>query len=194
MISRRAHSSRALDRPDIAVPVVRPTSALRVQQDRVGTAAGVRQDDRAGEPVHEDRLVRQRLFPAARRQRAAVAPPCERGGVDERHAAAVRGAEVGDERVGDEFDLIERDEVGVGRAEERLESRGGDIRGLRRVPVRGDAHLRAGRVQEALELRDERVEGLVGRARARRSGEVAAPEEVGREEDLLRELRELFHS
>ena len=186
---------RAFDRgphaPDVLVTIVGPAGALRVQEDRVRARRRVRLDDLAREPIHERRLVGDRLLLASRGQRAAVRPARERRGVDKRRAATVRGTEVREERVRNERGLVERNEVRVRRRQQRLQRRRGHIRGLACVPRGSEAQLRAGDVEEALELRDERVERRIGGARGRRVRGEARGEVVEREDDLLRELREL---
>lgn len=122
---------RAVDSRDgnlrvVLVAIVGPALALRVQQDAVRASRSVLSlEDRALEPVHEDRLVADHLNPLGRRvQSASVCPARRRRGVDERCASAMGSLVVRDEGVCEEGDLVEGDVVGVGGVEQLGQGRG----------------------------------------------------------------------
>ncbi len=75
------------------------------------------------EPVHVHRLIGNRLDLLLRpiRKRPAIRPPGDRGRVNERRTSVVSRLIISNERIRDENGLVERDDVGVGRVEQRAQ-------------------------------------------------------------------------
>ena len=157
---------------------------MRVQEDALGTRVCVRLDDVIGKPVHEGSLVSDSLCLSSGRQSASIGPTVSRSRVDERSTTPVSSLVISNERISEEGDLVDGDEVGVSRVQDDRQGRSSVSGG---VPCASKAKLGSVCAKELLQFSDELVEDSVGSSGSRGCGQVATTETVSREEDLLRE-------